>query len=273
MKLYARSARCSQCWRSSSRRPRLPPTIHVVGHGRVFVTPDVATVTVTVNRSANLSRTARTRVNRVIGRIVGGLVRIGVDRPSIQTSTITLNSSTTGRGHQRHRTFDAEVDLTVTIRRISLLSPLFDVASRAGADSYSGPNFDFSDPSAGLVQASDAALADARRRADAAAAQLGMRVVGVQSVDLDPSSSPRSPRPVRRAVAAPQPRASCLRRRFPGARKWTPTLTSCTCSAPEAPTCARGAARGMEWSMQRAPVVPVALDHAGPNRTGAGRAG
>lgn len=103
--------------------------------------------------------------------------------------TITLNSSTTGRGHQRHRTFDAEVDLTVTIRRISLLSPLFDAASRAGADSYSGPNFDFSDPSAGLVQASDAALADARRRADAAAAQLGMRVVGVQSVDLDPSSS------------------------------------------------------------------------------------
>ncbi len=77
----------------------------------------------------------------------------------------------------------------MTIRRISLLSPLFDVASRAGADSYSGPNFDFSYPSAGLVQASDAALADARRRADAAAAQLGMWVVGVQSVDLDPSSS------------------------------------------------------------------------------------
>ncbi|MDQ6746159.1 MAG: SIMPL domain-containing protein [Actinomycetota bacterium] len=168
-------------------------TLHVVGHGRVFVTPDVATVTITATRSANLSHTARARVNRVIARIVGGLVRIGVGRTNIQTSTITLSSSTVGRGHRRHRTFDAEVDLTVTIRRISLLSPLFDVASRAGADSYSGPNFGFSDPSAGLVQASGAALTDARRRADAAAAQVGMHVVGVQSVDLDPSGSSTQP--------------------------------------------------------------------------------
>lgn len=192
----------------------LPPTavaayiIHVVGHGRVFVTPDVATVTVTVNRSANLSRTARTRVNRVIGRIVGGLVRIGVDRPRIQTSTITLNSSTTGRGHQRHRTFDAEVDLTVTIRRISLLSPLFDVAS--GPVPTATPARTSTSATPPQVSCRPAtrpwrtlAGVPMRRRPSSACGWWGCS----RSTSIH-RARPRSPRPVRRAVAAPQPRAS-----------------------------------------------------------------
>lgn len=165
-----------------------PSTLQVIGHGRVFVTPDLATVTITVSRSAPDRQLARTRTNRVIGVMIGGLTRIGIDRASIQTSVIALGSRTVGRGTHRRRVYTAEIDLTVTVRRIALLSPLFAVASHAGADGYAGPNFGFTDPSAGMIGASQAALADARRRADAAAGQLGMHVAGVQSVDLDPGS-------------------------------------------------------------------------------------
>jgi uncharacterized protein YggE len=166
-------------------------TLHVVGHGRAFVTPDVATVSITVTRSAATRQLARERANRVVSRMVSGLVGIGIARKDIQTSAITLNSTTaTDRHRRRHTTYHAEIDLTVTVTRIRLLSPLLDVASRTGADSFAGPNFGFSDPSAGLQDASAAAIADARRRADAAAAQLGMHVVAVQSVDLDPQSQP-----------------------------------------------------------------------------------
>lgn len=165
-------------------------TLHVVGHGRVFVTPDLATVSIIVNRSAATRELARGRTNRIIASMTSGLVRIGVQRQEIQTSAITLSTSTVRRNHVRRKVYDAEIDLTVTITRISLLSPVFEVASRAGADSYVGPNFGFSNPSAGLIDASAAALSDARRRADAAAAQLGMHVSGVQSVDLDPQSTP-----------------------------------------------------------------------------------
>jgi hypothetical protein len=49
-----------------------------------------------------------------------------------------------------------------------------------------GPEFGFSDPSQGTILANRAALADARRRADDAAAQLGQRITGIQSVDLAP---------------------------------------------------------------------------------------
>jgi uncharacterized protein YggE len=174
-----------------------PPTLHVVGHGRAFVQPDLATVSIVVTRSGATRELARGRVDRVANGIIGALVRIGIDRPSIQTSNVMLSSSTIRVGRHRYRTvWDAEIDLIVTTTRIGLLSPLFAVASRGGADSFQGPNFGFSDPSAGLSQATTAAVSDAQRRADAAATGLGMHVVGVQSVDLDPGSGSTPAPPV-----------------------------------------------------------------------------
>lgn len=169
-----------------------PATLHVVGSGRVFVTPDLATVTIATDRTASSRVLARKRVNGVISRMIAGLVGAGFDRIDIQTSSITLNTTVVParKRHPEHKVYDAEIDLTVTARRISLLSPLFDIASRSGADSFVGPNFGFSDPSAGMVDATSAALQDARTRADAAAAQLGMHVSGVQSVDISPQSAP-----------------------------------------------------------------------------------
>jgi uncharacterized protein YggE len=60
--------------------------------------------------------------------------------------------------------------------------------SRRGADAISDPDFGFADPSNGRTLATRAALADARRRADDAAAVAGLRITGVRSVNLDPSS-------------------------------------------------------------------------------------
>ncbi len=74
-----------------------------------------------------------------------------------------------------------------------MVGGVIDAATRAGADSVSGPDFSFSNPSAGVVAATNAALADARRRGNAAAASLGYRVTGVQSVDLNPQSTVVSP--------------------------------------------------------------------------------
>ena len=166
-------------------------TLNVIGNGRVFVTPDLATVTITADRAGATRQVARERVSRVVARMVSGFLGIGIVRLDIQTSSITLNTSTVRVGRHRHRiVYDAEIDLTVTITQIKLLSPLFGIATGAGADSFAGPNFGFSDPSAGLQDATSAAISDARSRADAAAAQLGVSVVGVQSVDLDPGSSP-----------------------------------------------------------------------------------
>jgi uncharacterized protein YggE len=90
------------------------------------------------------------------------------------------------------RRYTATESLSIT-STTSIVGRVIDAATGADADSINGPDFSFSDPSAGAVAATNAALADARRRANAAAASLGFHVTGVQSVNLNPQSTVVSP--------------------------------------------------------------------------------
>jgi hypothetical protein len=166
-----------------------PGTMHVVGNGVAFVKPDLATVMITVDKNEATRELARGRADRATNHIIGGLEAIGISRPDIQTSNVSLDSNTFRRHHHKVTRWDAEIDLTVTTSQVDLLGELFATASSDGANSFEGPNFGFSNPSAGLPEATAAAITDARSRADAAAAALGVQIVGVQSVDLDPGST------------------------------------------------------------------------------------
>jgi uncharacterized protein len=173
-----------------------PSTLTVDGSGSVMVTPDVAGLSVSVARSATRSAVALSAANRRIGAIVAAIRAVGVSKSGIQTNSIDVSRGTVrvGPRHHQHRVrrYTATESLSIT-STASLVGRVIDAATRAGADSITGPDFSFSDPSAGVVAATTAALADARRRADAAAASLGYHVTGVQSVDLNPQSAVVSP--------------------------------------------------------------------------------
>ena len=84
--------------------------------------------------------------------------------------------------------YRAEQSIVVTVRDVSKLGPLLDAVASAGADAVGEPDYGFADPSVGRMQATRAAMADARRRADDAAAVAGLRITGVRTVVLDPGS-------------------------------------------------------------------------------------
>ena len=173
-----------------------PPTLSVDGSGSVMVTPDVASLSVSVARSAARSAVALSAANLRVRAIVAAIRAVGVPKAAIQTNSIDVSRGTVRvgpRGHQhRVRRYTATESLSIT-STTSIVGRVIDAATRAGADNINGPDFSFSDPSAGEVAATNAALADARRRGNAAAAALGYRVTGVQSVDLNPQSSGVSP--------------------------------------------------------------------------------
>jgi uncharacterized protein YggE len=123
--------------------------------------------------------------------VLAAIMRVGIDRGSIQTSGISLSRGEVAatRGHPAHRLYSASNSLSVRTTKVALVGPLVDAATQAGADSIDGPNFSFGDPSAGRAAATRAALADARARADDAAAAIGYRIVGVASVAIDPVAS------------------------------------------------------------------------------------
>jgi uncharacterized protein YggE len=168
-----------------------PGTLSVQGQGSVNVTPDEGAVSVSVNRSAPTSAAALSAANRHADAVVAAARRLGLAPAQIQTQSVDTSCSRVKVGPKGHRhtvtrcEADESLTLTTTTTRIGAL---IDAATRAGASSISGPDFSFSDPSAGEIAAENKAIADARSQAVATAAQLGYSVTGVQSVELNPGS-------------------------------------------------------------------------------------
>lgn len=169
-----------------------PATLSVQASGSVMVTPDLASVSVSVNRSAPTSRVALSAANRVVDKVVAGARGAGVPSADIQTTSISVSRGTirVGPRHHQHRVTRYTASESVSITSSSAaVGRVVDAATVAGASSIDGPTFSFSNPDDGQVAANDAALANARAQANAAAAALGYTVTGVQSVDLNPQSS------------------------------------------------------------------------------------
>ena len=164
-----------------------PQTLAAAGVGRAFLVPDQAEVFVSATRVRPTSRRARAEVGRIVRAARRALRREGIQSRDIRTSgiSITRERRRARRGRPARVRFRATSDLVVLSRDVPGLGRLIDAVADTGVDVF-GPEFGFSDPSQGSILATRAALADARRRADDAAAQLGRRVTGIHSVDLAP---------------------------------------------------------------------------------------
>jgi uncharacterized protein YggE len=168
-----------------------PATLSVLGNGKTFVTPDVAQLNVNVSHTEPTSTLALSDTNAQTDQIVAAVKALGVPATGIQTQTVNVTRSVHRVGPKGHkhlvRSYNAQESLSVTTTT-TLVGPVIDAATHNGASSVNGPNFSFSNPSAGVAAATNAAIADAQTRANAAAAQLGYVVTGVESINLDPGS-------------------------------------------------------------------------------------
>src|SRR3954466_865181 len=181
---------------SATAADPVPSTLSVVGEGTARLAPDLAVVVVSFERRRKDAVAARNSVNTRSQRLISSATALGVDRKEIQTAAITLDRAVLRPlkkgGRQRIR-YTAKGTVTVRVLDVDATGKLLNAATAAGANGIDGPNFDFSDPTAGRSAAEKAAVENARKRADAAAALVGQKVVGVQSLDLNPNSSETTP--------------------------------------------------------------------------------
>ncbi|MGH2891983.1 MAG: SIMPL domain-containing protein [Solirubrobacteraceae bacterium] len=170
------------------------------GHGSVMITPDVASLSLSVTRFAATSAPALSAANRRVDAIVHAVRGVGVPASGIQTESVNTTCGRIRVGPKGHkhliRRCTASESLSIT-STAEIVGRVIDAATHAGATTINGPDFSFANPSAGEIAAQKAAITDARSQANAAAAQLGDTVTGVQSVNLDPQSGVVAP------VAAP----------------------------------------------------------------------
>ena len=166
------------------------PTIAADGLGTATLVPDLADFSAGVLRRAPTSAAARRSANPRLAAIVMADEARGVADADIQTTGLQIARERVGRrGHRRIR-YAASQELRIRVRDVKALGAMLDAVANAGADAVDAPDFGFADPSQGRLLATRAALADARRRAEDAAAQTGLRITGVRTVDVDPQTEP-----------------------------------------------------------------------------------
>ncbi|MBO0768458.1 MAG: SIMPL domain-containing protein [Solirubrobacterales bacterium] len=188
-----------------------PSTLSVLGNGTVYVTPDRASVEVDIVKRAATSRAALSAANSRTGAINRALRALGLPAKDIQTSGLDVSKETRSVGPKGHKTkvhdYRASESLAVSSSAAQAGS-VIDTSTAHGASDVTGLNFSFSNPSAGSEAANKAALSDARAQADSAAAQLGYKVTGVYSVDLNPESDSSGSGASSGTAATPHPKSA-----------------------------------------------------------------
>ncbi len=170
-----------------------PSTITVTGVGTVSVTPDIAHVTVGVTiNDASLS-VAQRETNATAQAVIDIATGNDIADADIRTDSYSVtviegyddNGNPTGR-----RTFTVSNILTLTMRDLDTVGGILDQMVDAGANTIYGISFDVSDPGPAVADARTAAAVDARDRADAYAAGLGVEIIGIASIAEQSAPAP-----------------------------------------------------------------------------------
>jgi uncharacterized protein YggE len=173
----------------SSPSQNVPRTITVVGTGRVNIVPDVAQVNVGAEARADTVSEAKAVVDDQMVAIHAAFKEMGIDEKNIQTSHYSIRYerelmpvTTEGPALENEAGYRVSNILSVTVRDVERAGDVVDAAVEAGANQVYGVTFTADDESSWQGQAREAAMSDARARAQELAGLAGVELGAVQSV-------------------------------------------------------------------------------------------
>jgi uncharacterized protein len=176
--------------------PTPPARIIVTGEGSVTVPPDYAEITSGVTTKAKTAKEATDANSKAMAAINAALQSAGVAPADIQTSRFSVapvygppqpNSVPKLVG------FSVSNQLGIKVRQIGQVGAILDALIAAGATDAGSVEFLHSDTSKALDQARQAAIADARRKAELYAQAAGLTLGGVAWITEEPAYAPASP--------------------------------------------------------------------------------
>jgi uncharacterized protein YggE len=164
-----------------------PSTVSVVGEGRVSFTPDVALLMIGVETSgAALDAAQRENAERST-TLRARLAELGLPPGDIQTANYQV-----GQDHGRDGPTGYRVSNTdrVTVRAIDRVGALLDAAIAAGANRVHQITFGLTDEADALRRAREAAMHDARSKAEHYASLAGLRLGEALAISETGSAPP-----------------------------------------------------------------------------------
>jgi len=177
-----------------------PRSINVTGEGKVYITPDIVTVTIGVHTEGKDAATAVAANNAQSQKVADALKTFKIDPKDIQTTNISIypQQQTDNTGKPLGITYVVDNTVYVTLRDISKLGDMLDAVVKAGANTINSIQFDVADRSAATSQARTAAVKDAQTQAQELASAAGVTLGDVRTL----STSGTSPVPMYDVKAA-----------------------------------------------------------------------
>jgi uncharacterized protein len=179
------------------------PRVVVTGEGSVSVAPDVVQIRSGVTTRGKTVREAETN-SKTMAAILTALTESGISQKDVRTSQLSIHPVYAAQepGKEQKLTgYSVANQVSAKIKHIEKLGDLLDRLIAAGATDVWNVEFMVSDPAKVLDQAREAAVADARRKAEVYAKAAGITLGRVVSIEEQAGTSPMP----MRALAAPAP--------------------------------------------------------------------
>jgi len=183
------------------------PRIRVSGEGSVAIAPDMALVTLTVNREATTAREALSANSGAMASVMDAMRSLGIANRDLQTAGFSIqpvyrraSRTAQGGGERELSGYSVRNTLTVRVRDIDRVGEVLDTSVTLGVNEGGSLRFTNDDPSEALAGAREKAVRDATARARGLAAAAGVELG--ELLAIDERGGPSAPVPMARASMA-----------------------------------------------------------------------
>jgi uncharacterized protein YggE len=172
-------------------------TLEIMGTGRITYTYDMAEITLGVTQLADSPTAAFNQMNEAMNKVVGNVKAKGIAEADLKTGYLSLGPEYDWKdGTQTLRGYRASNTIVIKVKDLTKIASVMEAAVNAGANQVQGVQFGLSSADALQGTALEAAIDDAKARAERAAKKLGTSIAGVQKVQINDQSGPIRPYPV-----------------------------------------------------------------------------
>jgi uncharacterized protein YggE len=183
----------------------------VIGEGSVHVAPDYAQISGGVTTKGKTVKEATDANSKLMAAVTAALLNAGIAQADIQTAQFSIQpvyAPPQPQAEPKLVGYNVSNQVTVTVRALGKVSEILDRMVDAGVTDVGNVAFLHSDPAKALDQAREAAVADARRKAELYARASGFTLGRVVWLTEGSALTPPGPMPMFRAqasMAAPVP--------------------------------------------------------------------
>ena len=169
-----------------------PGLISVIGQGKVFLTPDIAYITIGVRTESENVTESLSANNQQSQDVYNALVNWDVTNQDIQTTSLNIYpyQEYNQVGEVQGTKYVVENAVYVTIRDLANLGEILDTVIRAGANSINSIQFDVEDKEGALSEARSLAVKDAKTQAEALAEAAEVELGDLMNLNTYGSNNP-----------------------------------------------------------------------------------